>query len=63
MVKRERGQYRRRPVVETIGMLDGRTFSTQDHWKTIYLVTPAGKQRVNDKEKADLVRLVALQAN
>ena len=44
-------------------MLDGRVFSIEDGWKTIWLVTPAGKQLVEDREEADLARFVALHAH
>ena len=60
--QRKRGPYGRRPVIETVEMADGRVYSTQDNWVTIFVVTPAGKQQVLDREEAEQVRFIALNA-
>ena len=43
-------------------MVDGRTFTSADGWTTIYLVTPAGKRPVLDKQEADQVRFIVVHS-
>lgn len=46
------------PKRQTIEMLDGRIYVSDDGWVTIYLVKPDGKRKKVKGEEADIVRLL-----
>jgi hypothetical protein len=53
---------------ETVEMVDGRVYSSDDNWQTIWLRKPTGwrpghmspARRITDKEEADLIRFIAV---
>lgn len=56
------------PKVETIEMVDGRVYSSDDNWQTIWLRKPTKWKpghmgpchKIIDKEEADLIRFIAV---
>ena len=54
-VRRRQGG-KKPPTIQTVEMTDGRVYSSQDGWKTVFLVTPAGKKLVEDQEEAAVAR-------
>lgn len=54
--------------VDSIEMVDGRVYSTDDNWQTIWLRRPTRwrpghmgpSQRITDKQEADLIRFIAV---
>lgn len=45
---------------ETVEMLDGRVYSTDDSWQTVYLTLPGGKPKKVTGRDADLARFLAV---
>jgi hypothetical protein len=41
-------------------MLDGRVYSTEDNWTTVYVTSPGGKRRRITGRAADLARFLAI---
>ena len=48
---------------ETVEMLDGRVYYSDDNWQTVYKVNISGmggSRRITSKKEADLVRFIAV---
>lgn len=45
---------------ETVEMVDGRVFYSDDNWQTVYLIRPSGKTKLLTGKEADLVRFIAV---
>ena len=44
-------------------MVDGRVYASDDGWSTVYLITPAGKELVEDREEASMAKFVFLHSH
>jgi hypothetical protein len=45
---------------ETVEMIDGRVYFSDDNWQTVYLMRPGGKPRRISGKDADLARFLAV---
>jgi hypothetical protein len=45
---------------ETVEMVDGRVYYSDDNWTTIYIMRPSGKRRRVEGREADLARFLAV---
>jgi hypothetical protein len=48
------------PTRDTVEMVDGRVYHSDDDWQTVYVTAPGGKPRRITGRAADLARFLAV---
>lgn len=48
---------------QTVEMVDGRVYHSDDNWTTVYVTSPGGKPRKITGRAADLARFLHIHAN